>query len=201
MVGKSCSVYLYDRNGLLVRLLKVDGAVQEDVPFAPPALIPYLKPYHVWSAHQWEWSFYDTLGKELCWPHMANAEFWPYWIAVRVPRKELGSVIKRNCDYFLSFGPLNLMALDIIGPLPKASFGNQYAFVYIERYTKLKWAIPVTKVDGNYAGSVFVDHWVVLCSAPITLLSDKEPQLASQIFTAVFGYLWVRNVLETAYHP
>lgn len=91
--------------------------------------------------------------------------------------------------------------MDIQGPLPNTSFGNQHVFVYTECYTKLTRAILVTKVSRTYAASIFVDRWVILYGAATYLLTNIEPKLFSNSLAAVCGCLQVPRLTTTAYHP
>lgn len=102
---------------------------------------------------------------------------------------------------FPPLGPLEFIATDILGPLRKVSYSNQYVMLFTDHYTKLTREIPVTKVSPTYAVSVLIDQCVILYGTKRHLLTENGPQLVSYFFTAVFEYFPVGHLTTTAYHP
>lgn len=53
---------------------------------------------------------------------------------------------------------LAFLAMDVLGPLPTKTSGNQHVVVWIYEYKKLNRAIPVPTISSTYEATVFVDN-------------------------------------------
>lgn len=49
--------------------------------------------------------------------------------------------------------------------------------------------------------SIFLDHWIVSLDIPAYFLTDSGLQIVSKFPTLVCGYLSVKHLTTTAYHP
>ena len=97
--------------------------------------------------------------------------------------------------------PLEYIAIDILGPLKRASTGDQYLLIISDRFSKLTRAIPLRSITALSVAKAFVNNWVVPYGAPATLLSDNGSQFTSKLFTMICSELKIRNAFTTAYHP
>ncbi|CAN8064065.1 unnamed protein product [Agarophyton chilense] len=63
--------------------------------------------------------------------------------------------IRKHRKYLMLFpaaGPLEFVAIDLIGPLSKNKNGYQHILVITDRFSKLTRAIPLKGYEFNYAG-------------------------------------------------
>lgn len=87
---------------------------------------------------------YDTLRRELNWPHMANDAY------IVVANYQSGTVQgmrnrhQKEFPLFTAFGLLEFVVMDILRPLPK-KFGNQHVIALTDRYAKLTWAMHAAR--------------------------------------------------------
>ena len=102
---------------------------------------------------------------------------------------------------FPPMGPLEFIALEIFGELPRTPKGNRYLLVISDRYSKRNRTVPLKKITAETVAQAFVSHWVFVYGALVKLLSDSGSQFISRGFLAVCKILRVEGVLTTAYHP
>ena len=201
-VGKRSSSFAYDRNGVLVRKSRLDGTLQKVVPESLRARILYLSHYPRLAGHPGGTRMYYTMRRDFYWPLMAN----DVHATVRDCEscaKTRGTQYKhqRKMKMFPASGPLEFVAMDILGPLPKTDGGNRFVLVITDRFTKMCRAIPIRSTRSHTIARVFLENWVYPYGAPTHLLSDNGPQFASKFFAAVNYMLGVKHYLTTAYHP
>eukprot|EP00171_Calliarthron_tuberculosum_P001455 IDg1455t1 len=79
-------------------------------------------------------------------------------------------------------GPLQDVAIDLLGPLQKSKRGHTHL---------LAWDIACA----------FFVHWVFCYGPPVTLLSDNGPPFDSKFYAKVCLALEIRNNFTTTYHP
>ena len=74
---------------------------------------------------------------------------------------------------FPATAPLDSVAIDILGPLPKSSRGFIFMLLISDRFTKLTQVVPLKHITAYDVAVAFVEHWVFKYGAPATLLSDN----------------------------
>ena len=62
--------------------------------------------------------------------------------------------------------PLELVAIDILGQLPKTTGGYAYVLVITDCYSKLARAIPLRRVTAPIVADAFLTHWVYAYGIP-----------------------------------
>ena len=61
---------------------------------------------------------------------------------------------------FPPMGPLEFIAIEILGELPRTPRGNRYLLVISDRYSKLTRTVPLKKIPAETVAQAFVSHWV-----------------------------------------
>lgn len=102
---------------------------------------------------------------------------------------------------FPASAPLEYVAIDILGPLPKTSHGNRFLLVMTDRFSKLTRTVPLRTTTALVCARAFCDHWVYSYGAPRHVLTDNGPQFTAKFFHAVCRELGIEKVFTTAYHP
>jgi Integrase core domain len=95
--------------------------------------------------------------------------------------------------------PLEFVAIDILGPLPKTDHGNRVLLVISDLFSKLTRTVPMRKTTALAVAKAFRDHWVFAYGPPKFLLSDNGTQFTAKLFVEVCRELGIANVF--AYHP
>ena len=97
--------------------------------------------------------------------------------------------------------PLEFFAMDVLGPLPKTSRGNQYVLCICDRFSKMSVAVVMPNQTASTMAQVFIDSWVAVFGIPITFLTDNGPCFASKFFKVLTNILGVKHVFTSAYRP
>ena len=71
---------------------------------------------------------------------------------------------------FQAKAPLEYVAIDIQGPLPRASDRSKYLLVITDRFSKLTRAVPLRSITAFTVAKAFVQHWILAYGAPAFLL-------------------------------
>lgn len=145
---------------------------------------------------------YQTLRKDLYWSNMANDIFQTPWhcrssIPVRRNLRQHASTHKT----FPASGPLQFVAVDILGPLPKTADGYQYVLMITDRLSKGTCAITMRTKPTARVAQHLLPAWVYPYGTPMYLFTDNRRQLVAKLFEAVCGRLAVIKLVPTAYHP
>jgi transposase InsO family protein len=97
--------------------------------------------------------------------------------------------------------PLEFIAVDVLGPLPKTSRGNQYVLCICDRFSKMSIAVAMPDQTASTVARELVDRWIAPFGIPITILSDNGPCFASKFFQVLNNVLGVKHVFTSAYRP
>ncbi|CDF32918.1 unnamed protein product [Chondrus crispus] len=162
----------------------------------------YLAHHPRLAGHPGATRMYYTLRREYYWPHMASDAFSTVRNCTSCAATR-GTLVKNQKDLklFPAAGPLQFVAMDLLGPLPKTAHGNQHVLVITDRFSKLTRSIPLRTTTASVVANAFLDNWVYVYGAPRYVLTDNGPQFAAKFFDAVCALLGVRHYLTTAYHP
>ncbi|GBN23810.1 hypothetical protein AVEN_54963-1 [Araneus ventricosus] len=79
--------------------------------------------------------------------------------------------------------PFERMALDILGPFPVTTKGNQSVLVLIDYFTKWPEAIPIPDEETATVSEELVRRWISYYGVPMILHSDQETNMNSALFT------------------
>ncbi|CDF39905.1 unnamed protein product [Chondrus crispus] len=155
-VGNPDSRYDVDRYGFVVRKSPLDGTLQRVVPKRLRAKILYLAHHPRLAGHPGGTRMYYTLRREYYWPHMANDAFSTVrnCASCAAPR---GTLVRHQKDLklFPAAGPLDFVAMDLLGPLPKTAHGNRHVLVMTDRFTKLTRSIPLRTTTAHYLTTAY----------------------------------------------
>lgn len=112
--------------------------------------------------------------------------------------------MKNHPSYFKllpAAGPLEFVAMDLLGSLPKSEDGNFHVLVITDRFYKLCRNIPLGNIKASTVSQAFLTHLLYPYGLPLYLLTANAPQFASKFFAVVCQLLGVKTRSTTAYHP
>jgi hypothetical protein len=109
----------------------------------------------------------------------------------RVTERKRTSFLK----LFPANGPLEFVAMDILGPLPKTEHGNRFLLVISDRFSKLTRTVPLRTTTALVVSKVFCDAWVFSYGPPRYLLTDNGTQFNAKFFLAVCRELGIAKIL------
>lgn len=127
---------------------------------------PFVPAYFT-SPHTRNWwdyvnrAMYNTMSTrwELYWRLMANEDYTKVHACRSFTRNNTRS--KRKGQVFPASRPLELISIDILGPLSKTVSRNQFIIVITDLYTKLTWAVPSLKTMVQHVGSLLFYYKIV----------------------------------------
>jgi hypothetical protein len=78
--------------------------------------------------------------------------------------------------------PLERVAVDILGPLPKTAANNRYILVISDCFTRWTEAIALPNQEAETVAKAFVNNYVSRFGAPLQLHSDQGTNFTSKLF-------------------
>ena len=97
--------------------------------------------------------------------------------------------------------PLQLVAVDILGPLPDTPRGNRYLLVVADYFTRWTEAYPIPNQEAITVARVLTTEFFLRFSPPEQLHSDQGRQFESEVLAEVCKLLGVKKSRTTPYHP
>ena len=97
--------------------------------------------------------------------------------------------------------PMERMAIDVIGPLPKTKKGNKYVVVIADYFTKWTEAFALPNQEAETVARVLVEEVVCRLGVPRQLHSDKGTNFESQIFQEMCALLNIEKTRTTSRRP
>ncbi|GFS75323.1 retrovirus-related Pol polyprotein from transposon 412 [Trichonephila clavipes] len=77
--------------------------------------------------------------------------------------------------------PLERIAFDILGPLPRSSDGNNNILVVMDYFTKWPEAYPIPDQEASTVAEFLVQHWISRYGVPLQLHSDQGRNFDSAV--------------------
>lgn len=125
------------------------------------------------ASHPGKRKMYDSVRREFDWPHMVSSVYIVVNNCTEFPRMGTKFSHHRKLELFPPDGPLELVAIDILGPLPGIKADRHFIFIVTDRYTKIARAIPTKIVTSTEVTNIFFNDWIVPSRPPNTVLSDN----------------------------
>ncbi|CAB4041949.1 Retrovirus-related Pol poly from transposon [Paramuricea clavata] len=144
----------------------------------------------------------ERLQRRYYWPGMA-AEV-QLWIAEceKCNRRETPVPSQKAPMQSIEIGqPMELWAMDVLGPLSMTARGNQYILVMSDHFTKWVEAVPMPNQRAETVAKAFVNEVVTRHGVPSKLLTDQGRNFEADLMKQVFSLLGVRKLRTSPYHP
>ena len=145
---------------------------------------------------------YQTLRRKFYWPLMALDAYQTFRQCSSCTRERITLRKHATClSLFPAQAPLEYVAIDISGPLPKTNDGHRYLQCITDRYSKIVRTIPLKNITAATVAQDFCEHWVFHFGPLPHLLSDNGGQFTAKFFQDVCAILRIRKLFKTDYHP
>jgi hypothetical protein len=190
------------RKELLYRSSTENSELRLVIPTSLRKRLLYISHYPVTAGHPGIRKMYKTISQHYYWPGLSMDVYQTVKQCSHCAR-EAGLLRKRkqHVSLFPAQEPLEFLAIDILGPLPKTPHGNQFILIVCDRFTKLVRNIPLRTITSLAVAQAFCYHCVFAYGMPKTLLSDNGTHFSSKFFQACCIELGIKQVFTTAYHP
>jgi len=97
--------------------------------------------------------------------------------------------------------PMQVVAVDILGPLPKSSNGNQYILVAGDYFTRWMEAYAIPNQEADTVAQKLTEEMFLRFSPPEQLHSDQGRQFESILVAEICKVLGIKKTRTTPYHP
>lgn len=97
--------------------------------------------------------------------------------------------------------PMQVVAVDILGPLVESEAGNSYILVAGDYFTKWMEAYPIPNQEAITVAEKLVDEMFCRFSLPDQLHSDQGKQFESTLLREICKLLNIKKTRTTPYHP
>ena len=97
--------------------------------------------------------------------------------------------------------PNEIVAMDLVGPLPTSRHGNRYLLVCSDYFSRWPEAYPLPTMTAAAVADVFFRNWICRFGAPEQLHTDQGTQFESELFSELCRLMNIRKTRTTAYHP
>ena len=196
--GQDCILFLqeetqYDQ-GFLSRCEPKDQAEQIILPKPLRQRALLLAHYPVLAGHPGGSRMYQTLRRTFYWPSMAMDVYNNVRHCTSCAKERIS--LRKHASYLSLFpaqNPLEFVAIDILGPLPRTSNGNRYHLVITDRFSKIGQTIPLRKTTAETVARAFCEHWVFIYGPPAKLLYDNGGQFNAKLFPCITQILGIRS--------
>eukprot|EP00731_Ephydatia_muelleri_P035045 Em0093g14a len=142
------------------------------------------------------------LKERFYWPgHWNDVQNWCNTCAACISRKTPAPKQRASLQSILVGQPMQLVAVDILGPLPESGNGNSYILVVGDYFTRWMEAYPIQNQEAVTVAQKLVDEIFCRFSVPEQLHSDQGRQFESAVIKEICNLLHIEKTRTTAYHP
>jgi Integrase zinc binding domain len=166
------SLFDLDDRGILIRISPVDGVHQVVVLKSLVARVLYAEHYPPLAAHPGAHRMFATLRRTFFWLRMPadvydTVRHCDAYARNRISEKKHTNVMK----LFPANGPMESVAMDILGLLLLKKHLNRFLLVIADRFTKVTITVPLRTVTALVVAKAFCDRWVYFYG-PLSLCSQ-----------------------------
>ena len=97
--------------------------------------------------------------------------------------------------------PMQVVAVDIVGPFPTTPAGNKYILVAMDYFTRWAEVYAIPNQEAITVANKLVDEMFLRFSPPDQLHSDQGRQFELKLIAETCKILGVKKTRTTAYHP
>ena len=97
--------------------------------------------------------------------------------------------------------PLQIVAMDFLGPLVESEDGNRYILVVGDHFTKYMSAYAVPNQEAKTVARILVEEYFCQNGFPEQLHSDQGPQFESDVIAELCKTMSIQKTRTTPYHP
>lgn len=101
---------------------------------------------------------------------------------------------------FPASGPLEVLAVDILGPLPECVHENRYVLVMTNCYSKLKGSGPSFKNTPLHKAYLLMDNWTVQCGISTHVFAENGTNFINKLFKSLYIHLGTEHFAPTPHH-
>jgi hypothetical protein len=93
------------------------------------------------------------------------------------------------------------ISMDVVGPVPTSSKGNNYILVIQDRLSRWIQFSPMSNTSALTTSRTFLNDWVCVFGPPGRILTDRGPNFLSSYFRELAKWLGIQTTNTAAYRP
>ena len=93
--------------------------------------------------------------------------------------------------------PVQRVAMDILGLLPRTNAGDRYILIIGDYFTKWTEAFPMANMEAQTIARIFVDEFVCCFGAPQYLHADQGQTFESYLLKEICKLLGIKKMRTT----
>ena len=196
------SPFAINQHGVLTRKSTLDGSLQIVVPSSLRQRLLEIAHCAPTSGHPGRAKLYQTMRRVFYWPSMTVDIH--HLVENCAPCAKNRMKEQKNVypmRLFTATKPLEYIAMDILGPLPRTRHGMRFILVITDRFTKLTKTVALRTITSLAVAKAFCKSWVFNHGIPKVLLTDNGTQFTASFFRNVCRILGIHKVFTAEYHP
>lgn len=145
---------------------------------------------------------WEKLKERFYWPgHTEDVRRWCQTCLTCAARKSPAPRNKAKLVSIYPGYPLQLVAMDLLGPLPESTNKNSYVLVVTDYFTRYTEAYALPNQEARTVACKLVNEFFFRFSLPEQLHSDQGRQFESEVLKEVTTMLQIKKTRTTPYHP
>ena len=129
-----------------------------------------------------------------------DVEYWCRTCDICASRKQPYRRAKAPMKQYNVGYPLERVAIDIMGPLPRSN-NARYLLLVSCYFTKWLDAIPINSIDAKTVATKLIERFISIFGCPISLHSDQGSNFESLVFQEVCNLLGIKKTRTTPGRP
>lgn len=136
----------------------------------------------------------DSLRREYYWPKMSIYVYNTVQNCQDTPR--MGKNLRHQCQLQLIplSSPLELIEIDITGPIPRTQSGNQFMVIITDRCSNLTQDVPTLNILSTQNACIVFNHLVNSYGISDIIMSNNGQQFFSNVFISLRNYHGVKKL-------
>ena len=144
----------------------------------------------------------SRLKEHFYWPgHWSDVNQWFRTYATCASRKTPTPKLKAHLYPVKAGYPMQIVATDILGPLPLTCNGNSYPLVATDYFTRWVEAYPIPNQEAVTVANKLTQEFFFHFSLPEQLHSDQGRQFELNLISEMCRLLQIQKSRTTPYHP
>ncbi|CAC5414061.1 unnamed protein product [Mytilus coruscus] len=155
-----------------------------------------------YSAHFGRDKTLDLIKKRFYWPNMSDSiKLWINSCDICAKGKPGPGKGKSPLKSSVSTYPLDRIAIDIIGPLPITTGGNEYIMVVEDYFTKWTESYAIPNHQALTVADKLVTEFICRSGCPFQIHTDQGREFESDLFAAIRDKLGIDKTRTCPYRP
>lgn len=96
--------------------------------------------------------------------------------------------------------PLDLLSIDLIGPLPNAYYGYRYILTMVDVFTKFVWLVPLKNICAKNISKAIESEVLMRYGTPLNILCDNASVFRSAEFSTFLSSYQIPDPIFTPYY-